>query len=177
MIRKLRLMGDPVLVSEAEPVEEVSPSTKTLVNDMLETMDSAGGVGLAANQVGVLQRVFVYDCPVDDSDPSPDREYKRGAIINPVWEAIGEEMQLGQEGCLSVPDVYADTERYMNVHVTGLDENGEKVDFEATGLLARCIQHETDHLDGVLFIKRLTKERRKEAMREIRNSEWFLSNN
>lgn len=170
-------MGDPVLVSEAQPVEEVTASTKALIEDMLETMDSAGGVGLAANQVGVLQRVFVYDCPVNDEDPDPNREYKRGAIVNPVWEAIGDEKQLGQEGCLSIPDVYADTERYQFVRVTGFDENGDKVDFEAKGLLARCIQHETDHLDGVLFIKRLTRERRKEAMRVIRNSEWFMNNN
>ncbi len=122
MLRKLRLMGDPVLVSEAQPVEEVTASTKALIEDMLETMDSAGGVGLAANQVGVLQRVFVYDCPVNDEDPDPNREYKRGAIVNPVWEAIGDEKQLGQEGCLSIPDVYADTERYQFVRVTGFDE-------------------------------------------------------
>ena len=175
MIKKIVYMGDPVLLSKANPVKEVDGSTKRLVQDMLETMDAGGGVGLAANQIGVLQRVFVYDCPVDDSDPNPDREYVRGAVINPVWEPVDEEKQLGQEGCLSIPGVYADVERFQNVRITGQDENGDPVDFTAKGLLARCIQHETDHLDGILFLKRLTPERRKDAMAEIRSSGWFMA--
>lgn len=159
-------MGDPVLRSEATPIDTIDAATTHLIADMLETMDANQGVGLAANQVGVLKRVFVYDC-------STEEETLRGALINPVWENIGEETQIGPEGCLSIPGIMEDTERYNHVRVRGLNEAGEPVELEATGLFARCIQHETDHLDGVLFLKRLSRENRRHAMEQIRNSEWF----
>lgn len=168
-VRTVRLFGDPVLVSRAAEVTEVDESIKTLVADMLETMDDYEGVGLAANQVGVLRRVFVYDC-------SSETPGARGHIINPVWEPIGDERQLGPEGCLSIPGIQKDTERYERVRVTGTTVDGQAVDMEASGLLARCIQHETDHLDGVLFFKRLSTELRKQALKEIRASEWFGAN-
>ncbi|WBT07766.1 peptide deformylase [Corynebacterium sp. SCR221107] len=164
----IRLFGDPVLTTRAEEITEFDHTLETLVEDMLETMDVAGGVGLAANQVGVLRRVFVYDCShVEDG--------LRGHIINPVWEAIGEETQTGPEGCLSIPDISAETTRFATVKVSGQDLHGNPVSMVASGLMARCIQHETDHLDGVLFLRRLEKDARKEAMATIRRSEWFNS--
>ena len=143
-IREVRLFGDPVLNTRADEVTQFDDALKTLVEDMLDTMDEYDGVGLAANQVGVTRRVFVFDC----AHESPGM---RGHVINPVWEPVGEEKQVGNEGCLSIP----------------------AVEITASGLLARWIQHETDHLDGVLFLKRLSPELRKEAMREIRESDWF----
>ena len=159
----IRLFGDPVLRTVAEPVDDpTDPTLRTLVEDMYETMDAAGGVGLAANQVGVTRRVFVYDCDGD-----------RGNIVNPVWEAVGEETQTGREGCLSVPDAGGDVTRAETVHVTGVTVDGEEVDREVTGLLARCVQHETDHLDGVMYFQRMEPAARREVMAEIRGSEWF----
>lgn len=159
----IRLFGDPVLRTVAEPVDDPSdPTLRTLVADMLETMDGAGGVGLAANQVGVTRRVFVYDC-----------DGIRGHIINPIWEAVDEETQTGHEGCLSVPGAGGPVTRAQQVHVTGTTVEGDQVDRIVDGLLARCIQHETDHLDGVMFFQRMAPEERRSVMAEIRASEWF----
>lgn len=165
-IRDVRLFGDPVLLSRADEITDFDEGLAKLVADMLETMDHYEGVGLAANQIGVTRRVFVYDC-------SHETPGARGAIINPVWEPVGEETQTGIEGCLSIPEVGKETTRYQCVRVTGQDEHGGELDMTCEGLLARCVQHETDHLDGVLFLKRLTPELRKEAMAQIRQSEWF----
>lgn len=165
-IRAVRIFGDPVLRTRAEEVTEFDETLATLVDDMLDTMDDADGVGLAANQIGVTRRVFVYDC-------SHEVTGARGHIINPVWEPVGEEKQVGPEGCLSIPEISKDTERYQKVVVRGVDKQGEPIEFECDGLLARCVQHETDHLDGVLFLQRLAPALRKEAMAEIRNAEWF----
>ncbi|MGV0869989.1 peptide deformylase [Corynebacterium kalidii] len=160
----IRLFGDPVLRTAAEPVVDPAgdPTLRTLVDDMLETMDHAGGVGLAANQVGLTQRVFVYDCEGD-----------RGHIINPVWEAVGEDTQTGREGCLSVPEAGGDVTRAQSVRVRGVTVDGDTVDREVTGLMARCVQHETDHLDGVMFFQRMEPAGRRAVMAEIRRSEWF----
>lgn len=163
----MRYFGDPVLRTVADPVapDHVGDSTmRTLVADMLETMDHYGGVGLAANQVGVTKRVFVYDCDGD-----------RGHIINPKWERLDDEDQTGQEGCLSVPRIGGNVTRAMRVRVTGETVDGTPVDREVTELLARCVQHETDHLDGIMFLKHLSPEERKEAMKEIRQADWFNS--
>lgn len=159
----IRLFGDPVLRTVAENIDDpTDPTLRTLVEDMYETMDAAGGVGLAANQVGVTRRVFVYDCDGD-----------RGHIVNPVWEAVGAETQTGREGCLSVPDAGGDVTRAAIVHLTGVTVDGEEVDREVTGLMARCVQHETDHLDGVMYFQRMEPDTRREVMAEIRGSEWF----
>lgn len=162
-LREIRLFGDPVLTSRADEVTEFDANLARLAEDMLETMDDSDGVGLAANQVGVLQRIFVYDC-----------EGVRGALVNPVWEPVGDEMQLGEEGCLSVPGIGGEVERHMRVRATGQDPQGRPVALEAEGLLARCIQHETDHLDGVMFMKRMSPEVRKAAMRDLRATDWFM---
>lgn len=159
----IRLFGDPVLRTVAENIDDpTDPTLRTLVEDMYETMDAAGGVGLAANQVGVTRRVFVYDCDGD-----------RGHIVNPVWEPVGAETQTGREGCLSVPDAGGDVTRAATVHLTGVTVDGEEVDREVTGLMARCVQHETDHLDGVMYFQRMEPGTRREVMAGIRGSEWF----
>lgn len=160
------MYGDPVLTTRATEITEFDESLEELAFDMLETMDDAGGVGLAANQIGLLKRIFVYDCSHTETG-------MRGAIINPVWEAIGEETQVGIEGCLSIPDIATPTTRYETVRVSGQDVHGNPIGMVVSGLMARCVQHETDHLDGVLFLQRLDSESRKEAMATIRNSDWF----
>ena len=165
-LRELRIYGDPVLGSRAEEISKFDAGLRALASDMLETMDKAGGVGLAANQVGILQRIFVYDC-------SHTQSGLRGAIVNPVWTPVGEQQQTGPEGCLSIPGISAKTTRFNQVFVSGQDIDGHPVSMVASGLMARCIQHETDHLDGVLFLQRLEAPVRKEAMRAIRESEWF----
>ncbi|MEV0335447.1 peptide deformylase [Nocardia sp. NPDC050717] len=161
-IQPVRLFGDPILRSRAEAVTEFGAELAQLVADLTETMHDDGGVGMAAPQIGVGLRVFVYDT----GDAA-------GHVVNPVWTAIGDDEQVGPEGCLSIPGVRYDVRRALRVHVTGVDQAGAPVEFEATELLARCVQHETDHLDGVLFIAKLEPADRKDAMRTIRESDWF----
>lgn len=165
-VMEVRLFGDPVLRTPAEPVTEFDHNLETLVANMTETMYEHGGVGLAANQVGVLQRVFVFDCTKDDQG-------QKGHLINPVWEPVGTEKVTDTEGCLSIPGVNAETARYAEVIARGVDVHGKPLTIHASGLLARCIQHETDHLDGVLFLKRLEPEVRKQAMATLRAQAWF----
>lgn len=165
-VREVRLYGDPVLTTRAEEITEFGPSLERLAQDMLETMETAGGVGLAANQIGVTKRIFVFDC-------SHYQHGLRGAVINPVWEAVGQDMQLGAEGCLSIPGISQPTERFSTVRLRGFDPHGRPISMLASGLMARCIQHETDHLDGILFLQRLSDELRKDSMKTIRQSEWF----
>lgn len=158
-VREIRLFGDPVLNSVADPVTVYDAQLRRLVADMLETMDNAGGVGLAGNQVGVTKRVFVFDC-----------QGLRGHIINPVWRPLGDALQHGREGCLSVPGVTGEVTRHNTVVARGVDMFGRPLALRATGLLARCIQHETDHLDGVMFMRRMDPEQRREAMAHIRRN-------
>lgn len=165
-VREVRLYGDPVLTTRAEEITEFGPSLERLAQDMLETTEAAGGVGLAANQIGVTKRIFVFDC-------SHYQHGLRGAVINPIWEAVGQDMQLGAEGCLSIPGISQPTERFSTVRLRGFDPHGRPISMLASGLMARCIQHETDHLDGILFLQRLSDELRKDSMKTIRQSEWF----
>lgn len=160
-LRDIRLFGDPVLNSVADPVAVFDSALERLVRDMLETMDHAGGVGLAANQIGLACRVFVFDC-----------QGMRGHIVNPVWEPLGEGLQTGMEGCLSVPGVRGEVTRHNVVVARGQDYFGRPLALRGTGLLARCIQHEADHLDGVMFMRRMDTEQRKEAMAAIRAADW-----
>lgn len=161
-MREIRLFGDPVLNTVASPVETFGEPMRALVADMLETMDAAGGVGLAANQIGLARRVFVFDC-----------QGLRGHLINPVWRPLDDATQDGTEGCLSVPGIAGPVTRHRSVVATGVDVDGRRLAVRGTGLLARCIQHETDHLDGVMFMRRMDPEVRKEAMSIIRNADWF----
>ena len=134
---------------------------RTLVQDLTETMNEAGGAGLAAPQIGVGLRAFTWNV---------DGEV--GHLINPVLD-LSDEIQDGPEGCLSLPNLASDCKRALRVVAKGFNMHGDPVTIEGSDLLARCIQHETDHLDGVLFIDRLDTEARKAAMRAIRESDWF----
>ena len=161
-VRPIRLFGDPVLRTPADPVVDFDKELRTLVKDLIATLLDEGGAGLAAPQIGVGLRVFAFD--VDDTV---------GHLINPQLHFPDEEEQDGPEGCLSIPGVYVDTKRRQNVVATGFNEHGEQVRLVGTGLMARCCQHETDHLDGVLFLDRLEPAARKEAMRQIREAPWY----
>jgi peptide deformylase len=160
-VRPIRLFGDPVLRTPADEVVDFDRQLRRLVKDLAETMLEERGAGLAAPQLGVSLRVFTYD--VDDMV---------GHLVNPVLEFPDEEEQDGPEGCLSVPGLYYDTKRRMNVVAKGVDMHGEPVQIVGSALMARCLQHETDHLDGVLFVDRLDPDTKKEAMRAIRHAEW-----
>ncbi|MEK8022189.1 MAG: peptide deformylase [Candidatus Hydrogenedentota bacterium] len=148
MIRALRYLGDPVLRKHADPVKKIGPEIRKLIDDMFETMDAAHGIGLAAPQVGVMKRVIVTNVPEEDGS------FTRGALINAEIVSFEEETELFEEGCLSIPHVRADVDRPVGIRVRAIDGNGRKVDFLASDLYARCIQHEVDHLNGVLFIDR-----------------------
>jgi peptide deformylase len=160
-LQPIRLFGDPVLRTPAAPVETFDKELRTLVADLTDTMMDAPGVGLAAPQIGVSLRVFTYW--VDDVV---------GHLINPILD-LSDEEELGEEGCLSLPGLTYDTVRALRVVAKGMNMHGEPVVIEGSELLARCVQHETDHLDGILFIDRLDTVARKAAMKEIRESEWF----
>ena len=160
-IQPIRLFGDPVLRSPASPVVDFDKELRRLVADLTDTMMDAPGAGLAAPQIGVGLRVFTWY--VDG---------ELGHLVNPGLD-LSEEIQDGPEGCLSLPDLTFDCKRALRVVAKGWNMHGDPVTIEGSDLLARAIQHETDHLDGVLFIDRLDKEARKLAMRAIRESEWF----
>ncbi|HCT78121.1 MAG TPA: peptide deformylase [Micromonosporaceae bacterium] len=161
-VQPIRYFGDPVLRTPADPVTSFDKELRVLVKDLVETMRDKGGAGLAAPQLGVGLRVFSFD--VDEVV---------GHLINPVLEFPDDEEQDGDEGCLSLPGIYFDTKRRMNVIAKGFNEFGDPMQIVGTGLMSRCIQHETDHLDGVIFIDRLDTVSRKNALREIRKAEWY----
>lgn len=160
MIRPIILHPDPRLKKPCEAVGDITPELRVLAADMLETMYEAPGIGLAAPQVGVLQRLLVYD--VDD-DPR--------VLVNPVLDGFSDETEEYDEGCLSVPGVTMPVERPVSLRVRGLDEYGEPVDFLAEGFEARVIQHENDHLDGVLIVDRTSRSARAAALRALRENE------
>jgi peptide deformylase len=161
-VQPVRLFGDPVLRTPAVEVTTFDAELRKLVADLTDTMHEEGGAGLAAPQIGVGLRVFTYD--VDDIV---------GHLVNPTFDLVGDEEQTGPEGCLSIPGLRWECRRHLHVVAKGWNEHGEPVTVEGTEMLARCIQHETDHLDGVLFVDRLDAETRKLAMAEIRAAEWF----
>jgi peptide deformylase len=165
-VTPIRLMGDPVLRQKAEPVVDFDRELQQLVADLTDTMHSAGGAGLAAPQIGVGLRVFAT------APELPGNDLKLDHLINPVLTFPDEDTQDGFEGCLSIPGIYLDTRRRLNVVAKGFTEHGDPVQVVGEGLLSRCIQHETDHLDGILFIDRMSPEQRKLAMKAIREAEW-----
>ena len=160
-IRDIRLFGDPILRTAADPVTDFDKQLRTLVKDLTQTLDDAQGAGLAAPQIGVGLRVFAY--AVGD---------EHGHLVNPVLDFPDQLEQDGEEGCLSFPGIYYDVKRRLNTVAKGFTEHGDPVQVVGTQVLARCLQHETDHLDGVLFIDRMDAATRKLAMREIRDTEW-----
>ncbi|RKQ36501.1 peptide deformylase [Kocuria tytonis] len=157
-ILRIRTIGDPVLRTPAHEVTQFDESLRTLVRDMLETMYAVGGVGLAAPQVGVGLQIFTWGIHGDE-----------GHVVNPRL-TVGEEPQEGGEGCLSVPGLSYETPRMDRAVIHGVDMHGEPVHREAMGLLARCFQHETDHLFGRLYVDRLVGEERRDAMRQLRSA-------
>jgi len=159
-IQPIRLFGDPVLRTPAHPVTDFDHELRVLVADLTDTMREAPGVGLAAPQIGVGLRVFTYW--VDG---------ELGHLVNPSLE-LSEDEQDGDEGCLSLPGLAFPTTRALGVVATGQNMFGEPITVIGSHLLARCVQHETDHLDGVLFIDRLDREVRKQALRAIREARW-----
>lgn len=154
--RPIRLFGDPVLRTPCDAVDKFDDALTSLVADLEETVSRPGRAGLAANQIGVSRRAFAYN--VDG---------QAGYVINPVVEAIEGE-QEGEEGCLSIPELWYPLRRAQYARVRGVDRLGQPIVIEGEGLLARCIQHEVDHLNGRLFVDRLTGNVRKQAMRDLR---------
>jgi peptide deformylase len=151
--RPLRYLGDPVLRQKAVAVEELTAEVRQLIEDMFDTMYAEDGVGLAAPQVGVSQRVIVIDPREPDIAPF--------ALVNPEVVEVSEEVERGEEGCLSIPGLKEIVERPSAVRVEGMDRDGERIVIEADGLLARILQHEVDHLDGILFLDRVSSIKRK----------------
>jgi peptide deformylase len=161
-LARVRKWGDPVLRTRARPIDRFDDALREEVARMGEIMNDALGVGLAATQLGVLHRLLVYRV---------QPESQVAALVNPEIEWAGEVEEVAEEGCLSLPEVLVDVERPLHVRVRGRDENGDEVVVEATGLEARVIQHEIDHLDGVLILDRTAREQRKEAMRTLREAQ------
>jgi peptide deformylase len=162
-VQDIRYFGDPVLKTPCEPVTRFDRRTAELVTDLLETVDQPGRAGLAAPQIGVGVRAFSYN--VDDDF---------GYVLNPEIVELSEEWHELDEGCLSVPGLWYPTRRAARAVVRGVDLRNEPLVVRGSGVMAQCLQHETDHLDGMLYLDRLESGERRKAMREVRRAEWFL---
>ena len=160
-VTPIRLLGDPVLRTPAAPVVDFDAELRGLVADLTDTMLAAGGAGLAAPQIGVGLRVFTWN--VDG---------ELGSLVNPDVTPIGVEEEVAPEGCLSIPGLRADCRRHLHVVATGWSVHGEPVRIEGSSLLARAVQHETDHLDGVVFLDRLDPQVRAAALDALAGAEW-----
>lgn len=156
----IRIFPDPVLRKRAEPVDEITPDIRRLIDDMAETMYDAPGVGLAANQVGVLKRIFIIDIATDD-EPSDLHVFINPEIVDKAGEVVW------KEGCLSFPGVTESVERAESVRVRALDRDGKPFEMEADGLMAVAIQHENEHLDGELMIDHLGPVKRRLVQRKL----------
>ncbi len=170
-VHPIRIAGDPVLHNATRPVEKFDDELRALVDDMFDTLAAANGVGLAANQIGIDLRLFVYDCPDDKG------EQHRGVVVNPVLETseVPETMpdpDEDWEGCLSVPGEAFPTGRASWAKVSGSDVDGKPVEVEGTGFFARCLQHETDHLDGLLYLNRLVGRHARAAKKMLKHNGW-----
>jgi peptide deformylase len=163
--REIRLFGDPVLKTRCEEIVSFDEKTASLVEDLIDTTSIAGRAGVAAPQIGVNLRAFSYHV-----------DKKLGYVLNPKLVEVSGELRLVEEGCLSLPGLWHKTPRYERAKVTGFDQAGNSIEVVGDGLLAQALQHECDHLDGLLYLDRLESDERKLAMRELRNSEWFMSN-
>lgn len=160
--RPIRRFGDPVLRATADPITVFDDKLHALVNDLLDTVDAPGHAGVAAPQIGVGLRAFSYN--VDG---------KIGYVLNPELVETSDEQHTDTEGCLSIPGLSFETTRAEHATVRGVDLNNEPLTLTGTGLMARCLQHEIDHLNGKLYIQRLDPDSRREAMRQIREQDWF----
>jgi peptide deformylase len=153
-IKPLIILPDPLLRQQSKPVEQVDDEISRLADDMLETMYDAPGIGLAAIQIGVPRRMLVIDVSREDEDNKPV------VFINPEILKVSDEVSTYEEGCLSIPDYYAEVERPASLTVSYIDRDGKKQTVEADGLLATCLQHEIDHLNGILFIDHISRLKR-----------------
>ena len=160
-IKPLVLLPDPVLRAMSEPIERVDDEFRTLADDMLETMYDAPGIGLAAIQIGIPRRMLVIDCSGEEEENNPI------VFINPEVVESSEERSVYEEGCLSIPDYYAEVQRPAEVTVDYVDRDGKEQQIKADGLLATCLQHEIDHLNGVLFIEHISKLKRDMVVRKF----------
>ncbi len=165
-VHPIRLLGDPVLRTATDPVTSFDKDLERLVDDMFASMYAAEGAGLAANQIGVGLSIFVFDC----ADESGRKHV--GHVVNPSQVVADGGPRTDPEGCLSVPHLFFEAERQSNAAVEGVDLHGEPVRVQGDGYLARCLQHETDHLRGGVFLDRLTGDERKAALREVRSADW-----
>ncbi|AEV83598.1 peptide deformylase [Actinoplanes sp. SE50] len=163
----IRKVGDPVLRRVAEPVTDFDAELDRLVRDLTETLLRSHGAGLAAPQIGVSLRVFAINPDLPGNDLRLDH------LVNPVLEFPDDEEQDGPEGCLSIPGIYLDTRRRMNVSARGFTKQGDPVQVVGDGILARCMQHETDHLDGILFLDRQDEAGRQRLLATLREAAWF----
>ncbi|MDT0184106.1 peptide deformylase [Microbacterium sp. ARD31] len=161
-VRPIRVFGDPVLRAPSAPIETIDDGVRALVRDLLDTVELPGRAGVAAPQIGVNLRAFSYNIDGDI-----------GYVLNPVLVEVSGDPQPTGEGCLSVPGLWHDALRHPWAKVIGIDLDGNEVVLEGEGLMAQALQHETDHLDGMLYLQRLTPEERRLAMKEIRESDWF----
>jgi len=161
--RTIRYLGDPVLKTPAAPVTRFGKSLQALIDDLMDTVALPGRAGLAAPQIGVGLRAFSYN--VDG---------RRGYVLNPELVEVSAEKQADEEGCLSVPGLFFPTTRAMSATVRGVDARNEPLAVSGQAEMARCLQHEVDHLNGILYLDRLDAATRREAMREVRQSSWFL---
>jgi len=160
--RQIRLFGDPVLKTVSDPIAAIDDGVRGLVQDLVDSVRLPGRAGVAAAQIGVNLRAFSYHV---------DGEV--GYILNPTLVELSGEPELVDEGCLSVPGLWYPTKRYPFARATGIDLDGAPIELSGTGIMAQALQHETDHLDGLLYLDRLDKENRRAAMKEIRESSWF----
>lgn len=162
-VREIRLYGDPVLISKCDPIQDFGEKTKALIEDLIDTTKEPGRAGVAAPQIGVSLRAFSYN--VDGAV---------GYLINPEELVLEGEPELIDEGCLSVPGLWHKTLRYPKASLSGYQLDGTRVTITGEGLLAQALQHENDHLDGKLYLDRLGIDERKEAMKILRQTDWFL---
>jgi peptide deformylase len=161
-VRDIRLYGDPVLRTTCEPITEITQSIRDLIQDLLDTTQLPGRAGVAAPQIGVNLQAFSYNV-----------HGELGYLINPrIIDVSGDLLEI-PEGCLSVPELWEPTPRYANATAEGINLDGDVVRISGTGLLAQALQHECDHLNGQVYLDRLTQENRKEAMRKLRETSWF----
>lgn len=168
-VRRIITAPDPVLRQISEPVQKVDVRTRALMDDMLETMYSAKGIGLAAIQIGIPLRVIVMDLAGDEEKPAP--RY----FVNPQISALSEETGVYQEGCLSLPGYYDNVVRPLRCRVQYLDYNGAECICSADGLFATCIQHEMDHLEGIIFPDRLSRIKRERIMKKLKKEQRFAT--
>ena len=162
-VREIRLFGDPVLKTVSDSITNFDEKTKSLIEDLLDTTKLPGRAGVAAPQIGVNLRAFSFNV-----------NGQLGYIINPVLVEVSGEKNLVDEGCLSVPELWHKTPRYEFAKAIGVDLDGNQVELEGSGLMAQMLQHECDHLDGLVYLDRLEDEERKTAMKNLRASDWFM---